>query len=429
MSIKVEFTNAHTVWTDVIVSGLYDEDENFQGILGVTRDITERKQAEDKRAHLFVQVREQAQRVQQIIDTVPEGVFVLDAERRVALANPVADGDLAVLADVRVGDVLAHLGGRPLDELLAPPPKGLWHEVSVERRDFKLIARPIIGDPDPESWVLVVRDTTRERDIQQRVQRQERLAAVGQLAAGIAHDFNNIMAVIVLYTQIALSASPNLSSKGRERLKTVSEQAKRATDLIQQILDFGRQSVIERLPLDLAPYLKELVKLLRRTVPEHIQIDAQVYGIVKQHEGEIDVASRAGQGTAFFRYFPALVEVLGEETLEEDLAAREALVDTLETLNYCAVAVANGTEALELLAQRDDVGLALSDVVMPKMGGIELFHSLQKTLPQLPVVLLTGHMVSKELKGLRGLGLKGWLTKPPDLEELARTLAQAVDAG
>jgi len=120
--------------------------------------------------------------------------------------------------------------------------------------------------------VLVIKDVTREREIQAQLQQQERLAAVGQLASGIAHDFNNIMAIIVLYAQMGLRAT-DTSPRLRERLEIVTQQARRATDLIQQILDFSRQAVLERRPVNLIPFLKEVVKLLERTVPENINID------------------------------------------------------------------------------------------------------------------------------------------------------------
>jgi PAS domain S-box-containing protein len=113
----------------------------------------------------------------------------------------------------------------------------------------------------------LLRDVTTSRQAEEHLRQQERLAAVGQLAAGIAHDFNNIMAVIILYTQISLQM-PGVPSSVQERLQTVVKQAKRASELIEQILDFSRRTVLEKRPINLLPLLKEQVKLLRRTVPE-----------------------------------------------------------------------------------------------------------------------------------------------------------------
>jgi CheY-like chemotaxis protein len=94
---------------------------------------------------------------------------------------------------------------------------------------------------------------------------------VGQLAAGIAHDFNNNLAVITLYSQL-LQRSQNLSLKERDKLAIIAEQAKRAAGLTAQILDFSRRSVLKQQTLDLAPFLKELAKLLERTLEEHILV-------------------------------------------------------------------------------------------------------------------------------------------------------------
>jgi two-component system cell cycle sensor histidine kinase/response regulator CckA len=530
-----------------------DEADRPIRMVGTGLDITDRKRAEEERERLWVQIQEQARQVQQIIDTVPEGVLLLDAGGRVALANPVAERDLSVLAGAKVGDTLTHLGDRRLAELLTSPPKGLWHEVQAIApheqggRTFEVIARPIENGPEPEDWVLVINDVTREREIQQRAQQQERLAAVGQLAAGIAHDFNNIMATIVLYAQMTVRMK-ELPTTVRERMGMINGQAQHATRLIQQILDFSRRAVLERRPLDLLPLVKEQVKLLERTLPEHIEIElvygpdedaapllvnadptrmqqmmtnlalnardampeggilrigleriwiekrkaaplpemkagewvqimvsdtgtgipsdvlphiyepffttraplgsglglAQVHGIVAQHGGHIDVASQVGEGTTFTIYLPAmpihqletsphrtehLIQGEGQTILvvEDNAAARQALMDSLELLNYQVREAANGQEALAVLERHsENITLVLSDVVMPGMGGAALFHTLREKYPAVRVVLLTGHPMEGTLKDLRAQGLHGWLFKPPSLEQLAEVIAQVL---
>jgi len=249
------------------------------GAVGVYKDITKRVRSEEERTRLVARVREQAQELRQVLATVPEGVILLNAEGRVLQANPTAEEELTVLAGADVGDVITRLGDRPLEELLtSPPTKGLWHEVEAEtpsgRRTFEIIGQPVEKGSAPEHWVLVVSDVTREREIQTQLQRQERLAAVGQLAGGIAHDFNNIIATIVLYARM-LEREESLSDRDRERVSVISQQAWHATRLIEQILDFSRQAVLERRPVDLLPLLKEQVKLLERTLPEHVEIELQ----------------------------------------------------------------------------------------------------------------------------------------------------------
>jgi two-component system cell cycle sensor histidine kinase/response regulator CckA len=508
-------------------------------------EIAERMRTEEERKQLLVRIREQARRVQQIMDTVPEGVLLLNSDWQVVLANPLGEEQLLILAGAEVGDSLTQLASHPLAELLtSPPTKGLWHEIAADGRSFQVIARPLESGPGSEDWVMVIREVTQEREIEQRVHQQERLAAVGQLAAGVAHDFNNIMAAIVLYAQMTARMS-DLPDHVREWMKTIDRQANHATNLIQQILDFSRRTVLEQRPLDLALFLKEQVQLLERTLPENITIGldcgideymvhadptriqqmvmnlalnardampeggglrvglerteiepgkspplpemragewirvtvsdtgtgippdvlphvfdpffttkesgkgtglglAQVHGIVGAHEGHIDVQSQVGQGTVFTIYLPALlahpsetptqappslVEGRGEIILvvEDNAATRGALVGGLELLNYGVLEAANGREALMMLEQHsEEIALILSDVVMPELGGIALLRVLRERGLSIPVVMLTGHPLEREMEDLRAQGMTDWLPKPSELEQLAEVVARAL---
>jgi two-component system cell cycle sensor histidine kinase/response regulator CckA len=268
----------------VMVSAIYGPERQPRLFVAELEDITERKQVEAERAQLLAQVQAQAQQIAQIMDTVPEGVLLLDADGRVLQANPAGARDLATLAGAAVGERLTCLGDLPLVELLATAERrGPWHEIRDGRRIFEAIARPVVagqvgaggpgaGHPATGHWVLVINDVTYARNLRGQLQQQERLAAVGQLAAGIAHDFNNILAVIALHAaQVALA--PGLAQRDRERLAVISEQTDHATRLVQQILDFSRRAVLERRPLDLGPLLQEQVKLLERTLPETIAVN------------------------------------------------------------------------------------------------------------------------------------------------------------
>jgi two-component system, cell cycle sensor histidine kinase and response regulator CckA len=529
------------LWAEEFARAVEGPEGDVQ-ILVVCQNITDRKQAELEREQLLAQIREQAQQMQNIIDTVPEGVLLLSADAQVRMTNPTAEQYLALLAPDWCNGRLAHLGSHPLNDLLTSPPKGLWHDVSANGRRFEVIARPVENGPTNQGWVLVLRDVTQERAIQRRVQEQERLAAVGQLAAGIAHDFNNILAVISLYSQITLRTVA-LSPRVQERMQTIDQQAKRASDLIEQILDFSRQSIMNRQPLDLLSFLKNLAKLLKRTLPENIHqklvhaedtyvvfadssrlqqvfmnlavnardampeggdltitLDtllvrspsdaplpgmsrgkwiqiavtdsgaginsemlsrifepffttkevgqgtglglAQVYGIVQQHQGLIDVRSEVRQGTTFLLYFPAYVAEWQEVPevkpdalpkgegqmillVEDEMATRQALAESLTILNYTVIEARNGREALTLLQQHNSkIDLILSDAVMPEMGGISLLHSVRQLEVDIPFVVITGHVIEKDMEALRTQGLSAWLVKPPDLAELAGLLAQ-----
>ncbi|MCA9968817.1 MAG: PAS domain S-box protein [Anaerolineales bacterium] len=265
-----------TLYTEeASITPVRDESGEITHFVAIKLDITDRKKAREERERLLAHVRAQTEEVLQIIQTVPEGVLLLNRDGRILIANPRAEAYLALLSGARIGGVLTHLGERELAAFQTSPPPGQWHVEEVNGRTFHILARAVEAGPANQGWVFVLRDVTEQQAVQRQLQRQERLAAIGQLAAGIAHDFNNIMAVISLYAQL-LAQSIELSSTQQARLKTIEQQSNRAAQLIQQILDFSRRTVLERQPLDLHPLLKEQVKLLQRTLPEHIliQLDA-----------------------------------------------------------------------------------------------------------------------------------------------------------
>ncbi|MBN1319075.1 MAG: response regulator [Anaerolineales bacterium] len=502
-----------------------------------------------QKADLLERSREQARQMQEIMDTVPEGMLVLDNAGRVVLANPTAERYLARMTDNRKGEQITQLGDRLLDELLSPPREGLWHQVNAGGRTYQVTARPLQGGPDKGSSVLVLQDITRERELQQRVQQQERMAAVGQLAAGIAHDFNNLMAVIVLNCQMALRL-PQVPAKAQEKIKIAVREVGKATDLINQILDFSRLSPLEQQQMNLLVLIKEQVKLLERTIPENIRIElsydsneylvntdptriqqvmmnlivnardamlgqeggtvrinlaemildgnikcpicgtwiepgkkwtqltvsdngagipadvlphifepffttkprgegtglglAQVFGIIKQHNGHINVTSKVGQGTTFTIILPqttapeapaamspnkAILSGKGQTLLvvEDNQTVREALAVGLGSIGYKVFQAESGDEALTILHDRlEDIALVLTDMVMPNMGGAGFIYALRQQGIMLPIVAMSGYVMEEKREELEKLGSVTFLQKPSELGKISQVVAQAL---
>ena len=119
--------------------------------------------------------------------------------------------------------------------------------------------------------VIVNRNITELKRLEQQLIQTERLAAVGQLAAGIAHDFNNILTGIIGYAEL-LEMDEETPSIAKVGLGRIREAGQRAAHLVRQILDFSRKSVIQRQPLDLTSFLEEVTRFLQRTIPENVRI-------------------------------------------------------------------------------------------------------------------------------------------------------------
>ena len=550
-------TEYRVVWPDgsvhhvraIPADSVRDDQGNILQLSGVVQDITERKVRELEREQLLLQLQNKAEQLAQVMRSVPEGVLLLNKSCCVLLANPRAQEMLAVLAEYATDDLeeqrVLKLGGKALESLLTSPPRGQWHTLQVGHKYYELVAHCLESGPLPGGWVLVLHDATVERTVQEQLQRQERLAAVGQLAAGIAHDFNNIMTVVSIYAEL-LGEGQGLGEKERARAQTIVEQTQRASRMIRQILDFSRQSVFERQTLDLLPLLKEEVKLLRQALPENIEVAlvaapaeyfvladptrlqqlvmnlavnardampagglltlelvrlqlaphakpplpgmrpgdwlrlvvgdtgggiapayldhifepffttkepgkgtglglAQVHGIVALHDGQITVASEPGAGTTFTIYLPAaaaaenvraaalahahLPQGHGESILlvEDDAAVRASVVDLLTLWHYHVTQAANGEEALQwLLHEGGQVDLIVSDVIMPRLGGIGLVKLLRQHGVRTPVILMSGHAPDEDRAGLADAGVVAWLDKPPSSWLLAKAVAAAL---
>lgn len=111
----------------------------------------------------------------------------------------------------------------------------------------------------------------KEREREQALQRAQRMESLGVLAGGIAHDFNNILSGIIGYTNLAiLDLEPR--SMICSNLEEVMKAANRASDLVQQILAFSRQSEKKFRPVRIDTILREAMKLLRASIPATIEI-------------------------------------------------------------------------------------------------------------------------------------------------------------
>jgi PAS domain S-box-containing protein len=121
------------------------------------------------------------------------------------------------------------------------------------------------------------RKTESERiRLELQLRQAQKMEAIGALAGGIAHDFNNILGAMLGYTQLALLDVPEDQASLRHYLDQVLTGGARATDLVKQILAFSRQTDHEFSLVDLAPIVKEALKLLRASLPSTIEIQQAV---------------------------------------------------------------------------------------------------------------------------------------------------------
>ena len=167
------------------------------------------------------------------------------------------------------------------------------HEIAtleghMKRKDQTLIPVRVsvkrisdLDDGDDDSYIWTVEDLSREKQLEkaqkemsERLQRAQRLEALGVLASGIAHDFNNILTPIMGYTELAQCFASD--ERLKQYLKTISMATSQAKELIDNLLKFSRGQAGEPSRIDLGRLIKEHVKLIKGVVPSSVVIKTEI---------------------------------------------------------------------------------------------------------------------------------------------------------
>jgi PAS domain S-box-containing protein len=171
---------------------------------------------------------------------------------------------------------------------------------------------------------------------------------------------------------------------------------------------------------------------------------AMVYGIVKQHDGYINVYSEPGMGTTFKIYLPLIKSKIKEEEVvappilkrgtetvivaEDDTLVREFIKKVLEEFGYKVIDAEDGEEALKVFNEnRDKTQLLILDVVMPKKNGREVYDEIRKVRPDIKAIFTSGYNADViHKKGIIEEGLN-YILKPILPQELLKKVREVLD--
>jgi len=208
---------------------------------------------------------------------------------------------------------------------------------------------------DQEAAIVYALETTAQRELETKLNQQQKMELVGQLAGGIAHDFNNVLSAIIMATDFLLNAhKPTDPSFGD--IMQIKQNANRAASLVRHLLAFSRKQTLRPQVLDLGEVLNDLTMLLRRLIGEKVTLEVV-------HGRDL---------------WPVKVDISQLEQVIVNLAvnARDAMPEggrlTLRTTNVaareCERYHAKGMPAADyVLVEVGDTGTGIPDAILDKI--------------------------------------------------------------
>lgn len=269
--------NGEVKWVQEKAELEFDENGNCLGGIGFTRDITERKRAEEERVRLI-----------SAIDQVAETIMITDRTGAIQYVNPAFEQVTGYTAEEARGRNPRFLQSGRQDEAFY---REMWQTISSgntwqgrmvnKMKDGAFYTEDVTISPiidttgEITDFVAVKRDVTAEIEMENRLVQAQKMEAIGTLAAGIAHDFNNILSAIMGFTEIIASDMPE-DSPSRDDLEEVLNACNRAKSLVKQILVFSRQGTQDLQPLQLGRVFTDTLNMMRSSLPASIEIRQKI---------------------------------------------------------------------------------------------------------------------------------------------------------
>ncbi len=551
LTFEMTGVKGRRLWLDTHAVPLRNEKDEIIALLAITRDVTERKKAEDV-------LNKERDFTAAVLNTVGSMVLVLDCDGKIVRFNRTCEEVSGYAFD--------EVRGRHVWDFLIPPEQvegvknvfrnltsgmfpnryeNFWVAKDGRRKLIAWSNTALLREDGSVEYVIPTGiDITEHRRLEDQLRQSQKMESVGTLAGGISHDFNNILTAMIGYASI-LRMKMKSDDPLLHNVEQILASADRAATLTQGLLAYSRKQVLNPQPMNVNEIISKVERLLVRLIGEDIELKmilsnndmailvdacqieqvlmnlatnardampdggylfieteqteldemsakaydlakpgtyavismtdsgmgmdektrerifepffttkevgkgtglglATVYGIVKQHNGTVEVESEVGKGSTFRIYLPAHQKAAratppvefppiksGTETVlvaEDDEAVRKLVASMLEQFGYTVIQAVNGEDAVnKFMKNRGKVQLLLLDVIMPKKSGKEVLEKIRIFSPDIKALFLSGY--TADIVSQKGLLDREWkfILKPVQMNDLLRQVRAVLD--
>ena len=277
------------MWAHVVIDPLYDDDQNHVGFAKITRDLSERKVAQEA-------FRLSEQRFRLLVQGVSDyAIYMLDPDGRVTNWNTGAQRFKGYTESEILGEHFSRFyteedreTGLPVRALHTAVTEGRFEQEGwrVRKDGTRFWAHVVIDAIRDDSGTLVgfakvTRDVTDRRAAQEELEKTrsalfqaQKMETVGQLTGGIAHDFNNLLAVVLGNLELLRKRLPD-DPKIKRFLDNSFEAAQRGASLTRRMLSFARRQELKVEPVNVPDLVRNMSDLVQRSIGPAVQVDTR----------------------------------------------------------------------------------------------------------------------------------------------------------
>ena len=259
-----------TFWANVIITAVRDAEGSLRGFAKVTRNLTERKKAEEALA-------ESNARLAGIVSSAMDAIILLDHQLSVTMFNPAAEHLFLAQASEAIGspidrfipDIGTHLptsaesGAATRFESVGFRTGGGRCELEISSARIEAAGRRFFS--------VIARDVTHRKELERLLLQRDKMESIGLLAGGIAHDFNNLLVGIMGNSSLAVE-SISENHPARPMLKDVMAASEAAGNLTRQLLAYAGKGRFLVQSVDVSDLVRQIAGLLRTTIPKSVQL-------------------------------------------------------------------------------------------------------------------------------------------------------------